>query len=122
MEERRRSGNSRRQRAMTGCFERWGVIGLFLASLVEPSHAICTKPHLISSAFPPGSYSYIQTPGIEPATTGSSVTAKFEGFFWAVGGGHPTHGQGRDNGTFVAQDSPDCFGNGHCERVCPGGV
>jgi hypothetical protein len=84
--------------------ERTAVLILILTAIVSagPNHAACQNLRIISTLFPRGTHSYIHTPGVEPSATGSSITEDFEGFFWALGSGHPVHGAGNDSGIFKA--------------------
>lgn len=87
---------------------------LVLAS--SPADAICATARVFGSI-----ESYILTPGVDPAGPAqSSITADFEGSFWALGFGDPEQFFGKDNGGFPAIAGFDAPRNASWFLLYPG--
>jgi len=84
----------------TNCSKEFVAVLTVCSALVLPAWAACATPRIVSSLFPPGSHSYVYTPGFDAETHGSSTSESLTGSFWALGGGNPASGQGIDNGGF----------------------
>jgi len=83
------------------------ALALLLLPILLPGRAAasCSLPRHVSSAVPgETTYSYVYTPGIDPASAplGTSVTGEFAGVFWALAYGDPAPGAGVDHGSWPA--------------------
>lgn len=79
-----------------------GLASALIASQIlgAPPRATCPNPRIVSSIYPTGQFSYVQTPGVTASASGSTVTDAASGVYWALGAGDPTEGSGHDSGGF----------------------